>query len=99
MLPRCPVWTNRAASGMWYQGVSARSMPAATLPSVGTIHAAASAARTATARSLAMPDEGGAEGDPEGATERLPSHHDASSAPAMPVRMQTTRYAPFLNSP
>ena len=41
--PSVPVWTNRAASGMWYQSVSARSMPAASEPRVGTIQAAASA--------------------------------------------------------
>src|SRR4051795_5297391 len=56
------VWTQRAASGMWYQSESDRSMPAASVPSVGTAQAAASAATTASARSFATDDEGGAGG-------------------------------------
>src|SRR5687768_2939835 len=47
---------------MWYQRVSARSMPPASVPRVGTIQAAATTA-TATADSqTAMREEGGAGG-------------------------------------
>ncbi len=62
MWPRKPVCANLAARGMWYQRLSARSMPAARVPRVGTIHPAASAAQAPTATSLASPHEPGAGG-------------------------------------
>ncbi len=53
MSPSEPVWTNFAARGMWYQSVSARSMPPARLPSVGTIQPANTAAHPIIATTVA----------------------------------------------
>jgi hypothetical protein len=57
-----PVWANFAASGMWYQSVSARSIPAARLPSVGTAQAAATPAQARAASTFAIEPESGAGG-------------------------------------
>ncbi len=47
---------------MWYQSVSARSMPPARLPRVGTIQAAATTATATAASQTAIRDAGGAGG-------------------------------------
>ena len=61
-MPKCAPSANRAASGMWYQSVSARSMPPASEPSVGTIQAAATTAQAPAAIQTAIRNAGGAGG-------------------------------------
>ncbi len=64
---------------MWYQRVSARSMPPARLPSVGTIQAAATAAQAAAASQIATRAAGGAGGVGAGPGPRRASRRPQTS--------------------
>ena len=74
---------------MWYQSVSARSMPPARLPSVGTIHPATTAATAATSATAIVPTAGDARAPARrpGPARGEPAADDAGS------RAATTRRA------
>src|SRR2546430_6184166 len=84
---------------MWYQRLSARSMPAAIVPRVGTIQPAASAAHATTAITLAGPQEGGAGGAGAGGRARPTPSFRATTPAVIPTTTTPPSTAPSSNPP
>ena len=84
-------------SGMWYQSVSARSMPPARLPRVGTIQAAATTAQAPAASQIASRDASGAGGAGRGRHGRCsggsPSATTAPSTSPAAIIVQASKAA------
>src|SRR5436190_11350485 len=84
---------------MWYQRLSARSMPAAIVPRVGTIQPAASAAQASTAIAFAGPQEAGAGGAGGDGGGRPADSRRATRAATTPPTTTAPSTAPSSNPP